>query len=264
MTEDVLLVEKSGAICTLTLNRPQRLNAINVELGRRLIEALEDCAEDDNVRAIVLAGAGRAFCAGDDMRGSGALPAAGARRRDFIDGIRVRGRYVTFIEALKRTAKPIVAKVHGFAYGAGCDLVLASDIAIAAEDAQFAAVFVKRGMVSGTFLLPRVIGPRKATEMLLTGEPVDGKTAAQLGIVSYAVPLEKLDETVSYWAAKLAAGPTRVMAYIKLAINRGLTMSMEDSLLFAATMQDIASFTEDRAEGMASFREKRPPSFKGR
>ncbi len=247
----------------MTLNRPQSLNAINRDLGNRLISTLEDCAEDDSVRVIVLAGAGRAFCAGDDIKGGGGPQVPNARRRDVIDSVR-SGQYFRMANAFRSNPKPIIARVHGLAYGAGMDLVLASDMAIASNDARLAAVFVKSGIVGGTAQLPRFVGLKKAMEMLLTGEPVDAPVAAELGLINYAVPPEKLDETVQEWADKLAAGPTRIMSMIKFATYRGLDLNFQDSVMLAAVATSEVGKMEDAAEGRAAFREKRGANFTGR
>lgn len=262
--EDILLVENEGPVRWLTLNRPQSLNAINRQLGARLISALGECADDDSVRAIVLQGAGRAFCAGDDIRGAGAAAVdQPVRRRDLIDSVR-SGQYFRMAQAFRSNPKPIIAKVHGYAYGAGMDLVLASDIAIAADNATIAAIFVKSGIVGGTAQLPRYVGIKKAMEMLLTGEPVAAPRAQELGLINYAVPPDDLDDVVRGWAQRLASGPTRIMSIIKLATYRGLDMSFQDSVMLAAVATGEVGRTEDATEGRAAFREKRSPRFSGR
>ncbi|MEX2229999.1 MAG: enoyl-CoA hydratase-related protein [Dehalococcoidia bacterium] len=264
-TEPVLLIEKSGPICRLTLNRPEALNALNRELGDRLLAALAECAEDPDVRAVVLGGSGRAFCAGDDIRAGARAAAAGgtAPRRDLVTSVR-SGNYFHFAQAFRSVPKPIIARVHGFAYGAGMDLVLASDMAIAADDARVGAVFVRSGIIGGTAQLPRYVGIKKAMEMLLSGEPVDAPRAVELGLLNYAVPAEQLDDAVQQWAEKLAAGPTRIMGTIKLAAYRGLDMHFEDAVMLAAAANGEASRTEDGVEGKRAFAEKRPPVFTGR
>lgn len=261
--EPVLLVEKNGPICTLTLNRPQALNALNRELGPALIAALGDCAEDEDVRAIVVAGAGRAFCAGDDIRG-GRLPDGTPRpRRDLVTSVR-SGHYFNFAQAFRSNPKPIIARVHGYAYGAGMDLLLASDLAIAADDAKIAAVFVRSGIIGGTAQLPRYVHLKKAMEMLLLGEPIDAPQAVELGLINYAVPADELDDVVAEWAQKLASSPTRILSHIKLATYRGLDMSLQDAVVLAAAATGEAGRTEDGQEGRSAFLEKRQPVFTGR
>lgn len=263
--EQDLLVEKSGAICTLTLNRPHALNALNRDLGTALIAALNDCAEDDDVRAIVLTGAGRAFCAGDDIRAGRRAAEAGTPRprRDLVTSVR-SGHYFNFPHAFRSNPKPIIAKVHGFAYGAGMDLTLASDLAIAADDTKIAAVFVRSGIIGGTAQLPRYVNLKKAMEMLLLGEPVDAPRAVELGLLNYAVPADDLDDVVAEWAQKLATSPTRIISHIKLAAYRGLDMSLQDAVVLAAAATGEAGRTEDGQEGRSAFLEKREPEFVGR
>lgn len=264
-SESILLVEKTGPICRLTLNRPESLNALNRELGDRLLAALEECAEDDEVRVIVLGGAGRAFCAGDDIKGGRAAAAAREPRprRDLLTSVR-SGNYFHFGQAFRSNPKPIITRVQGFAYGAGMDLVLASDIAIAASDAKIAAIFVQSGIIGGTAQLPRYVPLKKAMEMLLTGEPVEAPEAERLGLINYAVPPEQLDDVVEEWAERLAAGPTRIIGNIKLAAYRGLDLNFEDSVMLAAAATGEAGRTEDGPEGRSAFLEKRPPVFTGR
>ncbi len=264
-TGSVLLVEKSGSICTLTLNRPGSLNALNQELGTALIGALSDCAVDDDVRAIVIAGAGRAFCAGDDIRAGRRAAAEGLPRprRDLATSVR-SGNYFHFAHAFRSNPKPIIARVHGYAYGAGMDLTLASDLSIAADDTKIAAVFVQSGIIGGTAQLPRYVGLKKAMEMLLLGEPVDAPQAVELGLINYAVPADDLDDAVAEWAEKLANGPTRIMSHIKLATYRGLDMSLQDAVMLAAAVTGEAGRTEDGPEGRSAFLEKRQPVFVGR
>jgi 2-(1,2-epoxy-1,2-dihydrophenyl)acetyl-CoA isomerase len=259
------LIEKTGPICRLTLNRPHVLNAIDRDLGDRLLAAIEDCAEDPDVRAIVLAGAGRAFSAGDDIKPGAQEPPPGrpTRGRDFETSLRA-ANYFKFVRALRTSPKPIVARVQGYAYGAGLDLVLASDIAIAANDAKLAAVFVKSGIIGGTAQLPRYAGIKKAMEMLITGEPVAAPQAEALGLINYAVPPAELDATVDAWAAKLAAGPTRLIATIKLAVYRGLDGSYDAAEVVGAAATAEGNRYEDSREGRTAFAEKRPPLFRGR
>lgn len=264
VADEILLVEKSGSICTLTLNRPQSLNALNRDLGLALIGALNECAEDDDVRAIVIQGAGRAFCAGDDIRSGRRAAEAGEPRprRDLVTSVR-SGHYFNFPHAFRSNPKPILARVHGYAYGAGMDLTLASDMAIAADDAKIAAVFVRSGIIGGTAQLPRYVRLKKAMEMLLCGEPIEAPEAVELGLINYAVPADELDDVVAEWAEKLANGPTRIMSHIKLAAYRGLDMSLQDAVMLGAAATGEAGRTEDGQEGRSAFLEKRQPSFTG-
>ncbi len=263
--DPILLVEKTGPICRLTLNRPDRLNALNRDLGDALLAALDDCAEDDDVRAIVLGGAGRAFCAGDDIRAGRDAAAGGAppRRRDMMTSVRT-GNYFHFAQAFRSIPKPIITRIHGFAYGAGMDLMLASDISIAASDAKIAAVFVQSGIIGGTAQLPRYVPLKRAIEMLLTGDPVEAPRAEQLGLINYSVPPDQLDDVVDEWAHKLATGPTRIMGNIKLAAYRGLDLTLADSVLLAAAATGESGRTEDGQEGRSAFLEKRSAIFTGR
>lgn len=263
--EQVLLKEKDGGVLRLTLNRPSSLNALNRELGTALLDALNEAADDDDVRSILLSGAGRAFCAGDDIRAGAAAAAAGEPRPrgDLIGSMR-SSNYGRFALAFRACPKPIVTKIHGFAYGAGMDLCIASDISIAANSAKIGAVFVKRAIIGGTAQLPRVVGIKKAIEMLLTGEPVEAPDAERFGLINYAVPDEELDAKVEEFAQKLAAGPTRVMGNIKWAAYQGLEVPFNQAVLLASAFQGEGGRTEDRIEGGKSFSEKREAAYTGR
>ena len=262
--QDVVQEERDDSIVTLTLNRPQVLDAINRELGDALRGALRDCAYDSEVRVVVVRGSGRAFCAGDDLRG-GAADAAWteAYRTQALFYLR-ESPYLSLVREIRQHPKPIIARVHGYALGAGFDVALASDFVIAAESARLGAVFIKRGIVGGTDLLTKHVGLKRATDLLLRGEMIDAREAERLGLVTRTVPDDELDRSVDALAGELAIAPTLVIAYQKHAINRGLTEDIERGVEFQAYSSLFSRQTHDRTEGTRAFREKRRPDFTGR
>ncbi len=260
MSYETILYETKGAIATITLNRPERLNAVNAQLVEDVCQAIEEVRIDDGLRALVVKGAGRAFCAGDDLlRGE-----EHTGPRDFQTTL--RRRYPRIVLELLTLRKPVVAAVHGYAVGAGLDIALACDFRIATEDTQMAAIFVKRGLGGGCcYLLPRYVGLGKATELLFTGDFIDAREAERLGLVNRVVPREALESTVQEWAERFAKGPTKSYALIKTARNRGLGEDPSKGLEWQAMGNwELALIEYDSDEGARAWREKREPRFEGR
>jgi 2-(1,2-epoxy-1,2-dihydrophenyl)acetyl-CoA isomerase len=264
MAFEKLLYEVAEGIATITLNRPERLNALDYALKDEVLHALEIAARDDDVRVLILTGAGRAFCAGADiqdvlLRGFDMDPVTRERQevRDFNELVR----------AMRHLEKPIIAAVNGAAVGGGCCLVLAADIRIAAPTARFGMVFVRLGLSSadmgGTFLLPRLIGLAQASELLLTGEIIDAERAERLGLVNRLVSPEQLMPTARAFAERLAAGPPVGLALTKRALNRSLGMDITEHLDYEAYVQSKCMLTADHREGVEAFMSKRAPRFRG-
>ena len=263
MTETTGVIEASvdeAGIATLWLNRPERLNALNIALIDAACAQLAAWEEDDAVRCVVLRGRGRAFCAGDDIKGM-----AGDRdaweRKEFT--LRREAGYEKLFKALYELRKPVIAVLHGFAVGAGALIALACDIRIAAADSKIGFVFVKRGITGGTTLAARYIGLGKATEMLLTGDTVDGAEAERIGLVNVCVATDELDAEAARWAAKLAAGPTRVLGFTKYALHHGLYQDLDTAFALNSAVARYSQDTDDAAEGRAAFAEHREPRFRG-
>ncbi len=257
---DGLGVEVEGAVATLTLDRPEALNALTVPVKVALREALESIAVDRDVRAVILTGAGRAFCAGQDLA-----------ERDEPDAapleVEVRERYNPIIRALRSMGQPVIAAVNGVAAGAGASLAFACDLRIASEEARFVLAFGRIGLVpdsGATWFLPRLVGPAKAAELALVGDPVDAAEALRLGLVSKVVPGDQLMSETRALAERLAAGAPLALALTKGALQRSMTIDLEEALEGEAKLQGIAGASADHAEGLAAFREKRPPRFSGR
>jgi 2-(1,2-epoxy-1,2-dihydrophenyl)acetyl-CoA isomerase len=224
-----------------------------------LLAALKDAARDKDVRVVVLTGAGRAFCAGQDLK---------ERQDPGVNdlGTELRTRYNPIITAMRRLEKPIVGAINGVAAGAGISLAMACDVIIASDRASFIEAFTRVGLVpdtGSTWFLPRLVGYARAAEMMFTAEPVDAATAEKIGLVNRVVPADSLMDEASSTAAKLAAAAPLALALTKRAINRGLESTLEEALDYEAQLQSIAGRSADHREGIAAFVEKRPADFKG-
>lgn len=256
-----IIVSAKGSITTITINRPERLNAINTQTACELMEAIEDCRVDRTVRAIILTGAGRAFCSGDDLKRE---PGEGrtAGPPDIYSALK-RG-YPGVVRALLEIRKPVIAAVRGYAVGAGFDISLACDFRIVAEGTQFAAIYVKRGLGGGcAYLLPRYVGLGRATEILFLGDFIDAQQALEWGLVTKVVPMDKLDAAVDELATRLANGPTGSYALIKTARNQGLGADPVKGLEYQVYANRELALLKDAKEGPAAFREKREPHYTG-
>jgi len=257
-----IIFEKADGIGILTLNRPNALNSLNMAVVDEIHEVIEQCRVDYDVRVLVIKGTGRAFCAGDDIKGAGVE----TKRRITPDDrvARELASWPGLVPTFRSLRKPIIACIHGFAVGAGFDLSLACDIRFAAEDAKMGSIYIARAVSGGTTLLPYYVGYGKACELLFTGDLIDGKEAERLGIVNKAVPADQLESTVMEFAARLAKAPTKVIGYAKLALNRGWDADLNRALEYQAISSMDAMQSGDYKEGVESFRDKREPKFTGR
>jgi len=252
-------VEVADAIATITLDRPDALNALTGPMLADLLAAFRRIARDRAVRAVILTGAGRAFCAGQDLKERlkpDAPPLA----------VVVRERYNPIINVMRTLDQPIVGAINGVAAGAGASLAFACDVRLAAETASFALAFGRIGLVpdsGATWFLPRLVGPARAAELALTGAPLSATEAERLGLVARVVPAETLAAEARDVATRLAALAPIALAQTKRALERAWSLDLETALEEEAWRQGIAGATEDHAEGIAAFVEKRPPAFKG-
>jgi len=260
MNYETIILERKGSIATLTLNRPEKLNALNIKMIDELESALLGISKDKNVRVLVITGAGRGFCSGADVS-------------DMAQALTpVEIRYLTqtahkTILALTDLEKPVIAKVNGVAVGIGCSLALSADMIIASEKAQFGVIFSRIGLIpdgGSLFHLPRLVGPTKAKELIFTAKMFDAKEAERIGMINKAVPADELDNEVDTLKKQLAEGPTIAFGIAKKIINKGLSMNLSSVLESEAFGQTIAGTTEDAREGVMAFLEKRKPEFKGR
>jgi 2-(1,2-epoxy-1,2-dihydrophenyl)acetyl-CoA isomerase len=256
---ETLLREQDAGVLTLTLNRPDALNAFTVEMKEALLAALKDAARDRAVRVVLLTGAGRAFSAGQDLKERQGPGAADL-------GSELRQRYNPIVLAMRRLEKPIVGAVNGVAAGAGMSLALACDVILAAESARFVEAFGKVGLVpdsGSSWFLPRLVGYARAAELVLTADPIDAATAERIGLVNRVVPDDQLLPEARALAARLAASAPLAMALAKRALNRALDSTLEEALEYEAQLQAVAGRSADHREGVAAFVEKRKPEFSG-
>ncbi len=263
MTYKCLLYDVEGGIATLTLNRPERLNALGDTLRDDLHDAVTRAAEDSDVRVMILTGAGKGFCAGGDVKAMNENKERGASR-PLLEKV-APGRDRTVL-ALRDAPKPVIAAVNGAAAGAGMNLALACDIRLASAAAKFAQAFVKRGLHpdwGGTYFLPRVVGAAKACELIFTGEIIDAQEALRLGIVSAVHAPEALMPAARALARKIADGPPVAIRLAKRAIYHSLECDLRQALEFETYAQNICFETQDAREGISAFVEKRPPAFRG-
>lgn len=258
-TNTTLRYEVADAIATITLDRPEALNALTIPMKTELLAALAAVARDRGVRAVVLTGAGRAFCAGQDLKERlepDAAPLA----------VEVRDRYNPIITAMRRLDQPIVGAINGVAAGAGASLAFACDIRIAAEGASFALAFGRIGLVpdsGATWFLPRLVGPAKAAELALLGETLSALDAERFGLVARVVPADALAGEARAIAARLAGLAPLALAQTKRALQRSWSVDLESALEDEAYRQGVVGATADHAEGLAAFLEKRTPRFTG-
>ena len=261
-----IIYDKDGHIAVITLNRPEKLNAYSEVMVHETIAALSDARDDDNIRAVVLTGAGRGFCSGGDISTNFQYPARyrGHRMESMLEMRENMHRLVTL---LRRFDKPTIAAVNGAAVAGGLTLALCCDFRIAAATARLGDTSLKFALIpdeGGAYLFPKFMGLQNALKMSLLSEVYPAEQARTLGLVTEVVPDEKLMETALAWAARLAAGPPVAIRITKRMMYKQQTMDLENALEDAALGTLVTNYCEDVKEGIASFHEKRPPNFKGK
>jgi 2-(1,2-epoxy-1,2-dihydrophenyl)acetyl-CoA isomerase len=250
-------LEIADAIATITLERPDALNALTVTMKGELLAAFRTIGRDRSVRSVVLTGAGRGFCAGQDLKERLEPEAAPL-------AVELRERYNPIIQSMRRLDQPIVGAINGVAAGAGASLAFACDIRVAAESASFVLGFGRIGLVpdsGATWFLPRLVGPAKAAELALLGSTLSAAEAERLGLVARVVRADELAAEARVVAASLAGLAPRAVALTKRALQRSWSVDLDEALEDEAYRQGIAGATHDHAEGLAAFLEKRPPRF---
>ena len=259
MAYETILYEKENGVATITLNRPQALNAFVPQMNKEVIDTLKEGERDAAVHCFVITGAGRAFCAGQDLKGrtpdqKGSL------------GASLREKYNPMIRQIRQTEKIVIAAVNGVAAGAGCNLALACDLRVASEEAKFIQSFVRVGLApdsGGSFILPRLVGLSKAMELLLLGETVEAHEAQRIGLVAKVFPAAEFATSTKEIAERVARAP-RGIGLIKRAVNHAMVPNLEMDLAYEAQLQEIAGRSADYDEGVRAFLEKRPPVFSGK
>ncbi|MFH9135308.1 enoyl-CoA hydratase/isomerase family protein [Streptomyces sp. NPDC017524] len=262
--DTTVLHSLDGGVSWITLNRPEVMNAVTRDQRERIIALLAEASADPAVRAVVLTATGRGFCAGADLRDA---PAA---TRESVPGdvartIRLGAQRL--VAAVLDCEKPVIAAVNGTAAGIGAHLAFACDLVLAADTAKFVEVFVRRGLVpdgGGAYLLPRLVGPQRAKELMFFGDTLPAVDAERLGLVNRTVPGGELEALAKEWAGRLAAGPTRALALTKQLVNVSLDGDRAAAFAAEAAAQEINMTTRDAHEGVASFVERRSPVYRGR
>ncbi|ASS86197.1 2-(1,2-epoxy-1,2-dihydrophenyl)acetyl-CoA isomerase [Geobacillus lituanicus] len=254
---ETIRYEVKGQVAWLTLNRPDQLNAFTEQMNAEVTKALKQAGADPNVRCMVITGAGRAFCAGEDLSGV---------TEEMNHGDVLRTRYAPMMKALHRFEKPVVAAVNGAAAGAGMSLALACDFRLLSEKASFAPSFIHVGLVPDAghlYDLPRLVGRAKALELAVLGDKISAEQAASLGLATKVIPLSEWEEGVKQFAERLAAMPTKAIGLIKRLLREGEETTFDRYLEREAECQRIAGMTADHREGVKAFFEKRKPLFRG-
>ena len=255
-----LITSLSNGVCKITFNRPAVYNSFNKSMALELQKELDRCAYDDEVRTVLLTGAGKAFCAGQD------LAEATDPNGPELESI-VRDHYNPIILKIRALEKPVIAAVNGVAAGAGANIALACDLTIATEQASFIQAFSKIGLIpdsGGTYFLPRIIGFQKALGLMFTGDKVSAKEAESLNMIYKCISEEEFEDYVIKLSEKLALMPTRAFGLTKKAVNQSLSNNLVDQLRLEEKLQTEAGKTEDFEEGVNAFLEKRKPKFKGK
>lgn len=258
-SDSAIGLETADGIATITLDRPAALNAMTIPMKRELLAALRSVEKDRAVRCVILTGAGRAFCAGQDLR-ERVEPGAPSL------GEELRERYNPIVRAMRGLSKPIVGAINGVAAGAGASLAFACDIRIAATEASFVLAFGRLGLIpdsGATWLLPRLVGPSRAAAIALLNDPMSAEEAHRIGLVLRVVPGTELMAAAVEVARRVADSAPIGVALTKRALNAAFDRDFEAALAYEAYLQDLAGATRDHAEGIAAFMEKRPPTFTG-
>ncbi|MFQ5807639.1 MAG: enoyl-CoA hydratase-related protein [Phycisphaerae bacterium] len=260
-------VATEGGVLTITLDRPDSLNALNEQMSLELTAALRTAQRDDTVRCVVLTGAGRAFCSGQDLQAVQERYTASGDEQGVDFGALLRQKYNPLAARIRTLEKPVVASVNGAAAGGGASLALACDLRICARSAYFMMAFVHVGLIpdiGATLTLLQHVGYARAAELCLLGEKLPAEEAFQAGLVNRVVDDEVLPTTTKEIGTKLASLPTRALGLTKRALYRAWTATLDDQLEYEAFLQDTASKTADHREGVSAFLEKRRPTFEGK
>ena len=255
-----LLISHRNNVCEIKLNRPEVFNSFNKAMALALQKALDECEKNDDVRAIVITGEGKAFCAGQDL--AEATDPNGPELKMIV-----KEHYNPIIERIRNIEKPIIAAVNGVAAGAGANIALACDITIAKKSASFIQAFSKIGLIpdsGGTFFLPRIIGAQKALALMMTGDKISAEEAEKMNMIYQAVEDEVFESVVIAFAEKLATMPTRGLGLTKRAVNQSFSNSLSEQLSVEEELQTEAGKTDDFNEGVNAFMEKRKPVFTGK
>ncbi len=261
MSNNSILLKIENSIAFITLNRPEVFNSFNRDMALSLQSILDDCESNNTVRAIVLTGNGKAFCAGQDLK-EVTSPELNPGFKKILEE-----HYNPIITRIRNIEKPIIGAINGVAAGAGANIALACDVVVAHEKVSFIQAFSLIGLIpdsAGTFFLPRLIGFQKASALAMLGDKIPADEAERLGMIYKVIPLETFEDEVNKLAYKMANMPTKALGLIKKSLNQSLTNNLDQQLALESKYQIEAAGTEDYAEGVAAFIEKRKPEFKGK
>lgn len=259
MSYETILFEVKEGVASLTLNRPDVFNAFNEQLSSDVNDALKKVSKDKSIRVLVISGAGKAFCSGQDLKAI-----AGSKNRSLSESL--YKRYNPMIKAIRNLPIPVICKLNGVAAGAGCSLALSCDMIIASENASLIEVFVNVGLVldsGSSYFLPRILGSARAFELAALGSKVTAQQAADWGMINRVVKAEELEDEVGRLASHFASAPTKAIGLMKKMLQKSYTSDLDTMLEYEAYCQEIAGRSDDYKEGVAAFNEKRKPAFKG-
>lgn len=260
---NTILVSKEKHITTITLNRPSKYNAISPELITDMIDAIKVVGEDSDTRAVLITGAGKAFCAGGDVQ-EDIIPVSKMRPSEWRAYIK---SFCNMIRDLNAMPKPVIAGINGVTVGGGCDIAMSCDIRVASDKARFGYGYIKMGIISdmgGNYMMPRLVGSGAAKLFAFTGDIIDAKEAFRIGLVDKLVPANEFNDAVNNLVSKIANGPTAAIVLIKEAMRKSATMDLETSLDYTMNLQSAIIDSQDVVEGYTAFLEKRKPEFKGK
>lgn len=265
MDFETVILKKEGHIATITMNRPEMMNALNIQMLQEMVAAIDEIARNDNVRVVILTGAGRVFCSGADISEGG--KASGLSGTPVEMHHNVRNSYQKVALGLQRLDKPTIAMVNGAAVGAGCDFAFACDMRVGSEKARFRNGFVRVGLIpggGGTWLYTRLMGLGRGLEFLFTGDFLEAEEAEHIGVLNKIVPAEDLERETIELAQKIANNPPLAVQMSKMMAYKALDSDLEAALEQAAACQALALSSEDHREGVNAFIERREAQFKGR
>ncbi len=257
-------VEMAGHVVTVTLDRPEQMNALTPEMSDSLLAALEQAGRDDEVRVVIITGAGRAFCAGGDMKTMTVRAEREKTAVGRIEALQASGRRIPIV--IKQLHKPVIASINGAAMGWGCDLAVACDIRVAADSARFGELFVKRGLIpdgGSTYNLPRLIGMDKAAELVFTGRTIDAAEALKIGLVTRVVAAAELRQATELLAQEIAVNAPLAVQSAKRLMQAQVNLTLEQSMEQVAMFLSALRQSDDHREGVAAFLEKREANFRG-
>jgi len=260
MDYQYILFHSDKGIATITMNRPNEMNCINLEMVQEISQAVDECEKNDQVRAVVVTGARNMFSAGDDIK---MMELAGKMSEQEVAETIENKAYPVVIKRFMALPKPVIANVNGICFGAGGEIALACDYIIASDQASFGQLYINLGLIGNTYLLPKAVGARKALELIWTGKIINAEEALRIGMINKVVPAAALEEETAKLAGRMAKGPTLAYGHVKKALYGSLNMGADAAIRLMAASQGKLMKTKDHVEGVHAFMERRKPAFIG-